>query len=248
MSNELSGKIAFVTGAGAGIGRGTAMALSRRGTVVYAVGRQREPLEDLVTDAREVPGEIHALVADVADSAQIQKAVETVIAQHGQVDFAINNAGVMYLAPIKDGDWQDAMTMIQTNLVGSLNVVQAVLPGMIKRGIGDILNFSSISARMIGPGTAVYGATKRAIEVVSESLRQELAGSGVRIGCLQLGGVATGLNDKIRNKSMRRLIKMRQDYNDLPVEVVADEVLHILTRPRFMNIANTFLLSSDQAR
>lgn len=248
MSVQLKGKVALVTGAGAGIGRGIALALAREGVVVYAIGRQLDTLKTLVAEARDAGGEVHALAADIGDPAQINKAMQTLYAQHGQVDIAINNAGVMYLAPIRDGDWQDGIRMIQTNLIGSLNIIYEVLPGMTARKAGDILNFSSISARLIGPGTAIYAATKRAIEVVTESLRQELAGSGVRVGCLQLGGVATELNDKIRNKGMRRLIKMRsQAYHDLPIDMVVNEVLHILTRPRNVNLANTFLLSSDQA-
>lgn len=248
MQNELNGKVAFVTGAGAGIGKGVAMGLSKRGAIVYAVGRNVEKLEELAREAQSYGNNIHSLVADVSDREQINGAVEIVSARHGRVDIAINNAGVMYLAPIKENDWSDGITMVHTNLVGTLNVIHAVLPGMLKRGEGDILNFSSISARMTGPGTAVYGATKCAIEVISESMRQELAGTGVRVGCLQLGGVATGLNDKIHNKEMRRFIKMRgKGYHDLPVESVVGEVIHMLTRPRYMHVASTFLLSSDQA-
>jgi len=79
-------------------------------------------------------------------------------------------------------------------------------------------------------------------------MRQELAGTGVRMACIQLGGVATGINEKIRNTSMRRLIKMRgQSYQDLPTKMVVDEILHILTRPRCLNIGSSFIISSDQA-
>jgi NADP-dependent 3-hydroxy acid dehydrogenase YdfG len=247
-SQDLNQRVALITGASAGIGRSTALMLARAGVHVYALGRNRAALNNLCSEAQTQGLDIRAVEADVADSAQIQLAVKAMHDAHGQVDILLNNAGVMYLSPMKEGELHDWTVMIQTNLIGTLNTMQAVLPGMVTQGRGDILNFSSISARLIGPGTAVYAASKKAVEVITESMRQELAGTGVRVGCIQLGGVATSLNDKIRNTSMRRLIKMRsQSYHDLPVSAVVDEILHILTRPRCLNIGSSFILSSDQA-
>lgn len=247
MTNEFAERVILITGAGAGIGRSTALALAEAGAIVHGLGRQEADLHSLAAEAERKGGKVCPLVVDVGDAHQVQAAVQDVQRRHGRIDILVNNAGVMYLAPVRDGELQDWTAMIQTNLLGTLNTMQAVLPAMLAQGCGDILNFSSISARLIGPGTAVYAASKKAVEVISESMRQELAGTGVRVGCLQLGGVATGLNGKIRNQAMRRLIRMRsQSYHDLPVDAVVQEVLHILSRPRFMNIGSSFILSSDQ--
>lgn len=248
MSVEFTERIVLITGAGAGIGRSTALALARVGAIVHALGRKENDLQSLAIEAAQHGQCIYPQIADVSNVEQVQAAVQAVQSRHGRIDVLLNNAGVMYLAPIRDGELQDWTAMIQTNLLGALNTMQAVLPGMLAQGSGDILNLSSISARLIGPGTAVYAASKKAVEVISESMRQELAGTGVRVGCLQLGGIATELNGKIRNSAMRRLIKMRsQSYHDLPVDAVVGEILHILSRPRYLNIGSSFILSSDQA-
>ncbi len=248
MPNELSQRVVLITGAGSGIGRSTALAMANAGAIVFALGRQQTSLDELATEADSRDLKIQTIKADVADAAQVHDAVQKMHGLYGRVDILLNNAGVMYLSPMKDGELHDWTAMVQTNLIGTLNTMQAVLPAMLAQQQGDILNFSSISARLIGAGTAVYSASKKAVEVITESMRQELAGTGVRVGCIQLGGVATGLNDKIPNNSMRRLIKMRsQSYHDLPVDAVVDEILHILTRPRYLNIGSSFILSSDQA-
>jgi len=161
MSQDLNQRVVLITGASAGIGRSTALALASIGAHVYALGRNRSDLDNLYAEAQTQGINIQIVVADVADPVQIQLAIKALSDVHGQVDILLNNAGVMYLSPMKEVELHDWTTMIQTNLIGTLNTIHAVLPGMVAQGCGDILNFSSISARLIGPGTAVYAASKK---------------------------------------------------------------------------------------
>jgi NADP-dependent 3-hydroxy acid dehydrogenase YdfG len=167
---------------------------------------------------------------------------------YGPVDLLVNNAAVMYLAPMADAELDDWLEMVDVNLKAPLALMAAVLPSMLARRSGQIVNLSSISARRPGPGVQVYGATKAALDVLSEGLRQELAPRGVRVTSFQLGAVDTALNDKIRNAPMRRLIQARaKGYRALPVDEVVREVLHAVTLPPHINLGQVFLVPTDQA-
>jgi NADP-dependent 3-hydroxy acid dehydrogenase YdfG len=243
--STLAGTVAMVTGAGRGIGRALALALAGRGVRVVAIGRNVDGLAEEIAAAG---GIARAHSADVRDEDALRKIVQQTEAEFGALDILVNNAGVMYLAPMADrevGDWHE---MVDVNLKAPLTLIGAALPGMLARGRGHILNVSSISARKVGPGVTVYSATKNALDVVSEGLRQELAPRGVRVTSFQLGAVETSLNDKIRNPAMRRLIKARAGaYQALPVDAVVELIVHALSLPDAINLGSVFLAPSDQA-
>ncbi len=246
--NVLNGSVALITGATSGIGRSLSLRLAERGASVFAMGRNEDKLKELVSDAKIKGLKIFPLIAEVTDGDAISGFVSEIIDRFQKIDILVNNAGVMFLASMSDCELDDWIEMVNTNIIGTLILTRYVLPHMAAAGRGDILNVSSISARSVGPGVAVYSATKKAVDVISEGMRQELAGAGVRVSSLQLGGVDTGLNEKIRNGTMKKLIKMRSNaYHDLPVEAVVDEMLHILTRPRYMTVGSSFIVPSDQA-
>jgi NADP-dependent 3-hydroxy acid dehydrogenase YdfG len=241
-------RVVLITGAGAGLGRTLAVALARAGAVVLAVARSAEQLASLEAEASAFGGRVVALVGDVRDTAEMARLVQRATSAHGPIDILVNNAAVMHLAPMVESEVSDWLDMVDTNLKGPLALIGAALPGMLERGRGQIVNISSICARKVGPGVTVYGATKTALDVVSEGLRQELASKGISVTSFQLGAVDTALNDKIRNPAMRRLIRTRAGaYTPLAVDQVAHEILHVLSLPRGVTMGQVFLAPADQA-
>ncbi len=242
---ELKDSVAIVTGAGAGMGRALAIALGTAGVTVIGVGRSMEGLE---ADVRAAGGHAVGYCADVRDDETMRAMVAMVMRDFGRIDILVNNAGVMYLGPMADMEVDDWQEMVDVNLKAPLTLIGAVLPGMLAHGAGHIVNISSISARKVGPGVTVYSATKSALDVVSEGLRQELASRGVRVSTVQLGAVDTALNDKIRNASMKRLIKTRASaYQALRVEDAVAGILHVLSIPPSVNVGSMFLVPANQA-
>jgi NADP-dependent 3-hydroxy acid dehydrogenase YdfG len=241
----LAGCVALVTGAGAGVGRALSVALGRAGVQVVGVGRGMEGLE---AEVRAAGGHAIACRADVRNGPAMLALVDKVTRGFGGIDILVNNAGVMYLGPMADVEVDDWQEMVDVNLKAPLAMIGAVLPGMLARGRGHIVNISSISARRVGAGVTVYSATKGALDTVSEGLRQELAPRGVRVSAVQLGAVDTALNEKIRNASMKRLIKTRATaYHAMPVDEAAAAIVHVLATPASMNIGSVFIAPADQA-
>ena len=237
IANSLEGRVAMVTGAGSGLGRELASVLAARGAKVVAVGRGVASLHCAL-----------ACELDVRDHDALRAAVALSIERFGALDILVNNAGVMYLAPMADAESDDWQAMVDVNLKAPLALIAAAMPHMLARGSGHILNISSISARRVGPGVAVYAATKAALDTVTEGLRQELAPRGVRVGTVQLGAIGTPLNDKIRNPAMRRLIKTRESaYTPMPALAAAKAIADVLALPAALNAGSLFLAPADQA-
>ena len=177
----LVGKVALVTGASSGIGAATAKALAREGVRVALLARREERLEEVADEIRRLPG--HALVcpADVTDSAAARTMVERVLGQWKRIDILVNNAGQGIAAPFEATTPEDLRALMEVNLVGVLTLTQAVLPGMLQHASGHVINISSMSGRRGIPLRSAYNATKFALVGLSESLRQELRGTGVHV-------------------------------------------------------------------
>jgi NADP-dependent 3-hydroxy acid dehydrogenase YdfG len=182
-----------VTGASSGIGRATAVELARRGHVVFAAARREEALASL---AAATPG-VQPVGLDVTDEGSVRRAWAKIeaAAGGGGVDVLVNNAGFALAGPVETLGGSDVQRQFDTNVFGLLTMTRAALPAMRSRGSGRIVNVSSLVGRTTFPGMGAYGATKYAVEALSDALRQEVAGFGVQVVIIEPGFVATSLGE-----------------------------------------------------
>lgn len=189
--------LAIVTGASSGIGEATARALSGRGHPLLLLARRNERLEAL-----DLPNTMCRKV-DVRDTAALRAAIDEATASYGPPDLLVNNAGVMYLGDIADQDPAQFQDMFDINVVALLAATQIVLPGMKQRGRGTIVNIGSIAGRNVYGNHTAYCGTKFAVHAISESLRKEVAASGVRVVVVAPGLVETELLDHTSSDAIK---------------------------------------------
>jgi NAD(P)-dependent dehydrogenase (short-subunit alcohol dehydrogenase family) len=177
----MSGQVVLVTGASSGIGRAMADLLHARGHRVYGTSRRPE--------AHQAPWRLVAM--DVTDDASVLSAITTILAEAGRIDALVNNAGLVVAGSIEDTSLDEARRSFETNVLGAMRVARAVLPAMRERGGGVIVNVGSLAGRIGMPFQGVYSATKFALEGLTEALRQEVVGFGVRVSLIAPGDTAT---------------------------------------------------------
>jgi NAD(P)-dependent dehydrogenase (short-subunit alcohol dehydrogenase family) len=177
----MSGKVILVTGASSGIGRAIADLLNARGHRVYGTSRRPE--------AHQAPWRLVAM--DVTDDASVLAGVTAILAEAGRIDAVINNAGLVISGAVEDTSLDEARRSFETNVLGAIRVARAVLPAMRESGGGVIVNIGSLAGRIGMPFQGVYSATKFALEGLTEALRQEVAGFGVRVSLIAPGDTAT---------------------------------------------------------
>ncbi len=188
-SNAGRQKVVIITGAAGGIGEAAARRLAADG-MRLVLGDCR--VERLAALAEELPGGVVYVHADVSNRQDVERLAAEAMHHFGRIDVLVNNAGIATLAPLEAGNPEDWDRMIDVNLKGTLFAIKAVLPIMLRQNSGHIINVSSIAGRVAVPGAAVYGATKAALDALSEGLRKETAGR-IKVTVLAPGGVETNL-------------------------------------------------------
>lgn len=183
--------VAVVTGASRGIGRAVVEALVGRGATVGCVSRSKEDLDHL-SDGLSGPGRVELAAADVGIRAEIESAMSDLASRLGRIDVLVNNAGVGQYGPVLTLDPDEAERLIQVNYLGTFYTVRAVLPEMLKRRAGHIVNVASVAGRLGGPFEAAYAASKFAVVGFTESLAVETASFGVKVSMVNPGPVQTG--------------------------------------------------------
>ena len=190
---SLKGKIALVTGAGKGIGRAVALALAAEGVHVGLLARTDSDLKSLAAEIDKLGVKTSSVVADVADRAAVETAVAQVQQELGPIDILLNNAGIGTFAKFLDMEPAEWEHIIQVNLMGAYYVTRAVLPNMIERQTGDIINISSTSGQRAAAGSSAYSASKFALLGLTEALMQEVRKHNIRVSALTPSTVATPL-------------------------------------------------------
>ncbi|HYL80012.1 MAG TPA: SDR family oxidoreductase [Candidatus Acidoferrum sp.] len=178
---NLTGKVVLVTGASSGIGAATAGEFAREGAKVALLARRNDRLETVADIIRRGRGEAMACVGDVTDPASVQAGLARILGEWKRLDVLVNNAGRGIVAPFEAVTAQELRDLLEVNLISVLSVTQAVLPVMRRQASGHIINISSVAGRRATALSSAYNATKFALVGLSEALRQELRGTGIRV-------------------------------------------------------------------
>lgn len=246
---ELQGRWALVTGATSGFGEGIARRLAAAGCSVAITGRRADRLERVAKEIRaEHRVEVATLVFDVRDREAVQKAMAGAKAVLSKLDILVNNAGLaLAIDPIQSGNPDDWDQMIDTNVKGLLYVTRAVLPGMLERGRGHVVNIGSVAGHQVYAGGAVYAATKFAVRALSEALRHDVLGTGIRITNVEPGLAETEFSIVRFKGDQTRASAIYEGTEPLHPDDVADAVHWAVTRPPHVNVQSILLMPTDQA-
>lgn len=249
MSNRLQGRVALVTGASSGIGMASARAFAHEGAHVLLVARRLDRLASLSAELGQAHGvRTHALALDVRDREAVDRSLGSLDPPWSSIDILLNNAGLSRgLAPVHEGDVRDWEEMIDTNVKGLLYVTRCVVPGMVSRGRGHVINIGSIAGREVYERGNVYCATKYAVRALTEGLRLDLHGTGVRVSTVDPGIVETEFSVVRFRGDAERAAKVYADTRPLRPEDVADAVIYCATRPAHVSVAELVLLAADQS-
>ena len=171
MSNNIEGKVVVITGASSGLGEATARLLSAQGAIVVLGARRVDRLQSLADELTGSGGKALPVATDVTHCDQVKRLVDAAVQTFGRIDVMINNAGIMPRSPLERLKIEDWDRMIDVNIKGVLYGIAAALPHMKQQKAGHIINVSSVAGHKVGPGSAVYAATKHAVRALSEGLR-----------------------------------------------------------------------------
>jgi len=246
---SLENKIILITGASSGIGAACARIFADAGAKLILAARRWERLQELGdTLKKEFGVEIHLLQLDVRDRSAVESAISSLPPAWSDIDILINNAGLSRgLDKLHEGDFQDWDEMIDTNIKGLLYLTRYVVPGMVKRDRGHIVNLGSIAGHQTYPGGNVYCATKAAVKAISEGLKQDLLGTPVRVTSIDPGMVETEFSNVRFHGDTARADKVYQGVTPLTPDDVADVIFFCVTRSPHVNINELILMPVDQA-
>lgn len=194
---RIEGRTAIVTGASSGIGRAAARELAGRRANVVLASRSRDRLEALARDIVTLPGRSLVVPTDVTDRLAVEALVRRTVEEFGAVDILVNNAGMGLFAPIAGGSLENMHRVFNVNFWGAIHCIQAATPYMQSQKRGHIVNVASIAGRIAPPYLGIYSATKFALRAISDSLRSELAGSGVRVTTVLPGFTQTSFTENM---------------------------------------------------
>jgi 3-hydroxy acid dehydrogenase / malonic semialdehyde reductase len=246
---SMKDKIVFITGASAGIGEATARAFAAQGAKILLCARRSERVEKLArTLESEYKSAVHSFRLDVRDQAAVDRAIAGLPAEWRAIEVLINNAGLSRgLDKLPQGLLSDWEEMIDTNVKGLLHVTQAVLPGMIERGRGHVINIGSLAGFEVYPAGSVYCATKFAVRALSKGLRLDLNGTPIRVSEVSPGMVETEFSLVRFHGDAERAGKVYQGLTPLGPDDVADAVVWCATRPLHVNVSEIVVMPTAQA-
>jgi 3-hydroxy acid dehydrogenase / malonic semialdehyde reductase len=247
----LDRKIILITGASSGIGAACARLFAGEGARLLLLARREDKLEMLVAElvASGIDrSHLHLLTADVRDRSQVGSVLSGLPTDWQAIDILINNAGLSRgLNKLQEGEIDDWEEMIDTNIKGLLYVTRAVVPGMVARGRGHVVNIGSIAGHQTYPQGNVYCGTKAAVRSISEGLKIDLLGTSVRVTSIDPGLVDTEFSTVRFHGDTSRAAKVYEGLQPLTAEDIAETILFCLNRPAHVNISEILLVPTAQA-
>jgi NADP-dependent 3-hydroxy acid dehydrogenase YdfG len=245
---NLTGKTVFITGASSGIGKASALAFAREGAKLLVCGRRIEPLRELAAELTATGAvDVHAFTLDVSDRAAVEQVLPALPAAWQEIDVLLNNAGLSRgLAKVYEQDPEDWQEMIDTNVLGLLHVTRAVVPGMVRRARGHVINLGSTAGHMTYANGAVYCASKAAEKAISEGLKLDLMGTPVRVTSIDPGMVETDFSKVRFRGDEEKAAKVYANITPLQPEDIAETIVWAASRPAHVNIHTILLTSIDQ--
>lgn len=241
----IQGKVVAITGASSGIGEATALHLAARGASVVLAARRVERLASVVERITDAGGEAIAVETDVRSREALHALVASARSRFGRLDVLHQNAGSMAVSPFDALDVDGWQQMVDVNLVGVLNGIAAALPVFREQGSGHFVHTASTSAHRIVPAQGVYAATKTAVRVLSEALRQE-SGTGLRVTVVSPGFTATEGVTKTDDLEQRALLEAQRDAIAMPADAVAAAVAYAIAQPAGVDVGEVVVRPTAQ--
>jgi NADP-dependent 3-hydroxy acid dehydrogenase YdfG len=236
MSINIEGKVVVITGASSGLGEATARYLSAEGAIVVLGARRVDRIKALADELSGKGGKALAILTDVTEVTQVKRLVDEAVKNFGRIDVMINNAGLMPHSPLERFKIDDWDRTINVNLKGVLYGIAAALPYMIQKKSGHFIFVSSVAGHKVRPGSAVYAATKSAVLVLSEGLRQEVKPYNIRTTVISPGALATELPNSITEPDIAENIRKFVQEIALPAESFARAVAFAMSQPEEMDV------------
>ncbi|WP_394740517.1 SDR family oxidoreductase [Natronococcus roseus] len=247
MTDPLDDQVALVTGASSGIGAATARELADAGASVALAARREDRLESLADEIETAGGEALVVPTDVTEETQVREMVDTTVSELGGLDVLVNNAGVMLLEPVATADPDDWQQMLDLNVQAVMVASQAALDVMRESGEGDIVNLSSVAGRKAYAGSSGYNASKFGVTAFSESLREEVADSDIRVTSIEPGFVDTELPEHIPDEDQREMVdEMLEGITPLEPEDVARSIRFAVSQPTHVDVNELLLRPTRQ--
>lgn len=240
-------KIALITGASSGIGYATAIALAEKGYNLIITGRREGKLTDL---EKTIGGKVKTfkMLFDVSDSTEVKAAFEKLPEEWKQIDVLVNNAGNAHgFGAIHEGEIADWELMIGSNIVGLLNVSKMVLPGMVSRQKGHVVNLSSVAGKQTYENGTVYCATKKSVEAISEGMRLDLTKHGIKVTNIAPGAVETEFSNIRFKGDTEKAKKVYDGFDPLLAADIADAIAYCVAAPDHVTIADMTIYAKAQA-
>jgi NADP-dependent 3-hydroxy acid dehydrogenase YdfG len=247
MTQGISDKVVVITGASSGLGEATARHLAQQGAKVVLGARRQDRIQALAKELAGGGGKAVAVTMDVTDRQQVQMLVDTAMESFGRVDVMINNAGLMPQALLERLQVDEWERMIDVNLKGVLYGIAAALPIMKQQKFGHFINVSSVAGHKVGPGFAVYAATKFAVRALSEGLRQEVKPYNIRTTVISPGAVATELPNSVSDPEAAGRIREFYAAAAIPADSFARTVAFAMSQPDEVDINEILFRPTRQA-
>lgn len=245
---SLKDKIVFITGASSGIGKACAEEFAKLNANIIITARRYDRIEKLANQLTEKYSiNVLPIKLDVQDRQAVKDVIENLPSDWENIDILVNNAGLaLSTDKVQDADIDNWDQMIDTNIKGLLYITRAIVPSMVKRNQGHIINIGSIAGYEYYPAGNVYSATKHAVKAISKSLLLDLLDTKIRVSAVNPGMVETEFSE-VRWNDKERAKAFYEDVTPLEAENIADGVVFCATRPAHVNIADMMILPVDQA-